>query len=127
MSTVLDVRTVFNPQPKSKFFAAPAEIRYEIYAYLLPEQMHLSLCEKGFRLLPCAQRDKDDDPDCFGQRTNNANLLTNPLADPIYALRLRSSWGSHWRCEETAIQLQNNRETKYNNITMALFLVCKQM
>ncbi|KAH7347073.1 hypothetical protein BKA66DRAFT_477783 [Pyrenochaeta sp. MPI-SDFR-AT-0127] len=119
---------LFNPQSESAFFSAPTEIRHAIYAYLLPEHIHLSLREEKFRFSPCVQLDEDDDPDCFTRRTNDANIFTNPRAsDPIYALRLTSSWDSHWRCEEAATRTQTDYGIDCNSIATALFLTCKRM
>ncbi|KAH7345840.1 hypothetical protein BKA66DRAFT_554916 [Pyrenochaeta sp. MPI-SDFR-AT-0127] len=108
-----------NPQLQSKFFAAPAEIRFAIYAYLIPRRIHLSF-KKGFRPLPCVQRDEDGDANCLVRKTNNDCFTTKPcVSDPIFLRRLRSSWGSHWRCEE-------QHPWQFDNLAMPLFRVCKR-
>ncbi|KAF2865233.1 hypothetical protein BDV95DRAFT_612827 [Massariosphaeria phaeospora] len=122
----------FDPQLSSKFISAPAEIRRAIYAHLIPSQIHLSLGEKGLlRLAPCVQHDNDGDADCINQRTNDAGLVVwrdvyarGPDPDPIQALRLRSSWGPHWRCEE---QMRRGCSRESDRTVMSLLLVCKRM
>ena len=129
MSAGLNMGTSVDPQLESKFFVAPAEIRRAIYVHLIPDQIHLFLHERGLRLSACVQRDEDGDPDCIKRRSNKTNLLTDPHAsDPIYALRLRSSWGSHWRCEESVMRMrEKDCETDCNIAAMALLPVCKRM
>jgi hypothetical protein len=128
MSAGLNIHQSFDSQHQCKFFAAPAEIRYAIYAHLIPDRIHLSLCEKGFRLSPCAQRDRDGSPNCINQESNDRNSIrVRHAEDPIYVRRLRSSWGSHWRCEETAIQMEEERKMNWDNTAIALLLVCKRM
>ncbi|KAF2265278.1 hypothetical protein CC78DRAFT_205757 [Lojkania enalia] len=115
--------TLFSPQ----FFALPAELRRAIYTYFIPDQIHLSIREKKFRVSTCVQHDKDGGPDCTDRRSNKIDLITNPMSDPICGRRLRSSWGPHWRCEESAMQMREDHEIGYNITMMALFLVCKRM
>jgi hypothetical protein len=127
MSTGLNLYKSFDPQHQCKFFAAPAEIRYAIYAYLIPDRIHLSFREKRFRLSLCIQRDQDGAPNCINRQSNAANLVGDGEKDSIYARRLRSSWGSHWRCEEIAIQMEEECEMNWDNTAKALLLVCKRM
>ncbi|KAF2789376.1 hypothetical protein K505DRAFT_284515 [Melanomma pulvis-pyrius CBS 109.77] len=129
MSAGLDMGTSVDPQHECKFFVAPAEIRRAIYAHLIPDQIHLFLHEKRLRLSACMQRDKDDHPDCYNRRSKEAHPPNDrDVPDPNYPLRLRSSWGSHWRCEETAKRIREMAcETNCTIAATALFLVCKRM
>ncbi|KAH7076787.1 hypothetical protein BKA63DRAFT_290200 [Paraphoma chrysanthemicola] len=118
-----------NSQTKSAFFTAPTEIRHAIYAYLLPDRTHLYLRDGKPWFSPCVQDEEDADPDCFRQRMHVAGCITNPFAansDCLYAHRLMSSWGPHWRCEETATEMQNSRRMSSDAIPRALFLTCKR-
>jgi hypothetical protein len=66
-----------------------------------------------------AYSDEDSDPNCFNRRTEDNRFTTKPRSsDSACVRRLRSSWGSHWRCEEDRIT---------NDLTIPLLLVCKRM
>jgi hypothetical protein len=117
--------SLINPQLQSKFFTLPTEIRYAIYAHLIPETIHLSLDERGLRLSPCVQRDGDGDPECWKRRSNHELLHKHPDADPIYLNRLRSTWGEHWRCEEATVPVQEGTDS--DNHVNRLSFVCKRM
>jgi hypothetical protein len=118
--------SLINPQLQSKFFTAPAEIRFAIYAYLVPETVHLFLSERGLRLSLCVQRDQDDHPDCANRMPNSEKLnIDYPHVGPIYVARLRSTWGEHWRCEEASAQIQYDKN--FDKCADPLLLVCKQM
>jgi hypothetical protein len=127
-TAALNMNSSFDPQRQCKLFAAPTEIRFAIYAYLILDRMHLSLREKGFRLSSCVQRDRDGDHYCIHRRSIDAN--NNPRdtnRDPIYARRVESKWSEHWRCEEAAIEMDGDCNTNCDNTLMALLSVCKQM
>ncbi|KAF2650552.1 hypothetical protein K491DRAFT_128108 [Lophiostoma macrostomum CBS 122681] len=124
----LEMDTLIDPQLKSKFFALPAELRVAIYAYSVPDQLHIFLREDGFfRFLRCMQRGKDDDPDCESQRSNDKEIWKDPSSDPVCGRRLRSSWGPHWRCEEYAMQMQEADEARHATTMVTLFHVCKRI
>ncbi|KAF2176893.1 hypothetical protein K469DRAFT_812277 [Zopfia rhizophila CBS 207.26] len=112
--------TSINPQLKSKFFVSPAEIRRAIYVHFIPDQIHLFLHKKGLGLSACVQRDKDGHPNCIERCSSTYPLTYPPASCSIYTLRLRSSWGSHWRCEESV-------KTDGNITAEALLLACKRM
>ncbi|KAH7086984.1 hypothetical protein FB567DRAFT_56509 [Paraphoma chrysanthemicola] len=118
-----------NSQTKSAFFTAPTEIRHAIYAYLLPDRTHLCLSDGKPWFSPCVQDEEDADPGCFRQRMHVTGCITNHFAansDSLYAHRLMCSWGPHWRCEETATEMQNSRRMGGDAIPRALFLTCKR-
>ena len=127
-STELNVNTSFDPQLQSKFFALPAELRLAIYAYFIPDQLHIFPHEeRSFRFSGCVQQEEDEDPDCRSQRSNDLEIWKYPASDPICGRRLRSSWGPHWRCEESAMQMGEAYEKGHDATMMSLFLVCKRM
>jgi hypothetical protein len=113
----------FNPQLQSKFFASPTEIRHAIYAHIIPDGVHLLLCDNTFRLLPCVQRANDGDPDCDSRKSHDDVPDSNTL-DTLYPRRLQSSWGEHWRCEENMLKKRGKDDI---NIATALLCVCKLM
>jgi hypothetical protein len=127
-TAALTMNSSFDPQRQCKFFAAPTEVRYAIYTYLIPDRMHLSLREKGFRLSSCVQREKDGHPSCGYMRSNDADITPGcELRDPFYARRIGSKWGEHWRCEEAAIEMDGGSNTNCDNTLMFLHSVCKRM
>jgi hypothetical protein len=100
-------------QAQSKFLNTPTEIRDAIYAYLIPNQIHLFRGEAGIRSSLCIHRDSDGDPDCASR------AAVQGLEGALYSHRLRSSWGEHWRCEEHA------QEVCGETMMMGLSLTCK--
>jgi hypothetical protein len=117
-----------DPQHQCKFFAAPTEIRQVIYAHLIPDRIHLSLCKNEIRLSACVQRDKDDNPDCMYMQLDGADILSDShLKDAVYARRVQSSWGPHWRCEEAAYHMEEDCKTNYSETAMVLLRLCKRM
>jgi hypothetical protein len=116
----------FHPQQQCPFFAAPIEIRDAIYAHLIPDRIHISLNKTDIRLSRYVQRDEDGDADCHSREDINFVRACRGKG-PLYIRRLRSEWGPHWRCEETAIQMEEGCKMNNDSTTMALFLVCKRM
>jgi hypothetical protein len=45
----------------------------------------------------------------------------------LYEQRFRSSWGSHWRCEEYPMQKQEDHGKECDTTMVALFSVCKRV
>jgi len=86
--------TTVDVQAQSRLFIAPTEIRQAIYAYLVPDRVHL-ICYNGtFRLVSCAQRADDDDPDCTSRDWCDSSLRLKSR-HPLYARRLQLPWGEH--------------------------------
>ncbi|KAG6041221.1 hypothetical protein E4U41_005504 [Claviceps citrina] len=91
-------------QHQSPLLRLPAELRRHIYAYIVPEQAHLFHDERGnIRAATCVTPSPSSaDHYCFDRRS---------LGDPstaVWARRLRSPWGRHWRCEEVAKRLHRH-------------------
>lgn len=122
----------FNKQHQSAFFTTPTEIRHAIYANIVPDQIHVSCREtddrisgRGLRFSPCVQLEKDGDADCIKQRASKADWNADMNSwSPTFLRRLQSSWGPHWRCEETLFHANDNCTIK--NALAPLF-VCKRM
>lgn len=121
-----ELTTSFDPQLQSKFFTSPTEIRHAIYAYLIPDRIHISCGKSGLRLLSCVQREKDDDASCFNQRKKKEGgyYQNESQNDPIHLRRLNSIWSTHWRCEEAVLESQPDRD--FRTAIVPLF-VCKRM
>jgi hypothetical protein len=68
MSAASEICMSFDPQLQSKFPASPTEIRHAIYAYLIPDRVHLSLYDTTLRIIPCVQRANDADPNCDSRK-----------------------------------------------------------
>jgi hypothetical protein len=124
--------SLINPQLESKFFAVPAEIRYIIYAYLVPQDIHIFLKKGKLNLSPCVQRGSDNDPNsALKRRTVGLKSELGPwVEDPIYAARLRSLWAEHWRCEDVVTGNVAGNEDDDGGLDRGahpLMVVCKQM
>jgi hypothetical protein len=57
---------------------------------------------------------------------SDRQTLDDWFSDTMWARRLRSSWGPHWKCEEVALRTDDNYEAAYG-INTAVLLVCKRM
>ncbi|KAF2180468.1 hypothetical protein K469DRAFT_753425 [Zopfia rhizophila CBS 207.26] len=119
------------PQLESTLLLTPAEIRHGIYLYLLPDRIHVRLRGDKFCLSACLEPGRGGDEDGSKPFTYvSANTLDgherkfsrNGFSDPVWARRLRSTWGPHWKCEENV--LDKYFESKFN---ATLLLVCKRM
>lgn len=111
--------------------SAPPEIRRAIYALLLPSHVHLSQSPQGRpRLSTCLEPPVGVgiyalDPD----EPARSDLVppgfypspeSSTYDDPRNVPRLRSPWGPHCPCEETARMACDNR-------LLTLLAVCKKM
>lgn len=105
-----------DPQAKSQFFSFPAEIRDAIYAYLVPNAVHVFMRECNAVISTCLEPNIGADLSGW-ERKPDPRLDDRSDADAVWGRRLRSSWGPHWRCEEVA----------QTTTVMALFSVCKRM
>jgi hypothetical protein len=120
--TRVNMPSSLDPQLQCALLSAPTEIRYAIYAYIIPKRVHLILDDCSLRLSPCVQHVGDDDPECTPRQYHDISLNDDQRTEhPLRARRLCSPWGDHWRCEEEL--LENDSEMNTN----MLFLVCKLM
>jgi hypothetical protein len=113
-------------QSQSRLLQALAEIRHEIFSYILPAQFHLYLQDDKLCLLTCLELDKNkrssnsfQEPKSYpydGQKRSH-DKYHGP--DYVWARRIESSWGPHWTCEEN-IQIGNMS-------AMSLLLSCERM
>jgi hypothetical protein len=93
---------------KSRLFSLPLEIRRQIYGCLLPHGVHAYLDRDNPRLSAC------NEPCASGgdghERRDEDEWRKNTIVCPIWERRLQSTWGSHWRCEEMALDLLKNHD-----------------
>jgi hypothetical protein len=101
-------------------FLAPIEIHHALYAYLIPGGVHLFLRQGKARFTACVEPSPSDDLDGFERRTTGYFL-----SDTIWARRLRSSWGLHWKCKETLSRMNDNEDAWIT--TSVLLLACKRL
>ena len=83
----------------------PLETRWEIYYYLTSSAVHIFLRDGTFFMSTCVVSIKHDDQDlCGEERMTTGDVWT----DTIWMRRIRSTWGSHWQCEELALRRRQN-------------------
>lgn len=99
----------------SKLLLTPLEIRLQIYQPLLPNQLHVRLQASDLLLSRCLGSDRyGEDGGAQSLDVNGPDtLLAHPSLDycddalvRVWAPRLGSAWGPHWRCEEKAETLR---------------------
>lgn len=128
MSTDPVTRASIDPQLGSGLFLAPIEIRYAIYVHFVPNRVHVFFRQGKIHLSMCVEPSPAGDHDGSDRKTTGSDrqTLDDWFLDSIWARRLRSSWGPHWKCEEVALRTDDNYEAACG-INMAVLLVCKRM
>ena len=121
MSTHPVIRASVDLQLGSRLFLAPYDIRRAIYVHLITNQIHVFLRQGKIHLSVCVEPSPAGDHYGFERRTSG-----DWSSDTIWARRLRSSWGPHWKCEEVASRINDNYEAAYG-INVVVLLVCKRM
>ena len=96
------------PQQESRLCNVPVEVRHAIYAYLIPEDIHLTLHDDTLHLLPCSREEDDDD-------------------GYYYKQQYQSLWSTHWVCESITKGRKVFPEEEGQKLPVALFLACKKM
>lgn len=115
-----------NLQLGSRLFSAPLEIREAIYEYLVPDGVHVYLHRDNLRLSRCVQPHLGDD--LWGGERQEADSPYSGAAtfsDPVWARRLRSSWGPHWKCEEKMLGTHRSRQTVHD-VDISSLYACKR-
>ncbi|GAB0134945.1 hypothetical protein EsDP_00003297 [Epichloe bromicola] len=90
-----------DPQLQSVLAQLPAEVRRQIYAHIVPAQAHLYQDQGNIHVATCITPRPSNDHYCFDRRS-----LGDPSTE-VWARRLQSPWGGHWRCEEVAKRLHH--------------------
>lgn len=110
-----------NPQLKCRVLSTPLEIRRMIYTYLFPHGIHARLHQGTFHLSPCIEPCTNNGP--YG---DNRHPAVSSPGNPVYKRRLQSSWGTHWRCEEVALGIEDAPEVS-RKVDMAILLACRKV
>ncbi|KAG5973604.1 hypothetical protein E4U58_004767 [Claviceps cyperi] len=110
-------------QPQSPLAQLPAELGRQIYAYIAPAQVHLYRHNNTICAATCITPTPSSDYYCFDRRS---------LGDPptaVWARRLASPWGEHWRCEEVAKRLHHDtpHATTPHDTAVALMASCRRI
>lgn len=92
-----------NPQPASRLFTSPLEIRRAIYIHLINTAgIHVVRTEQGIlRLSACVG------PDLYAGHTGDER---DTPCRTRRGRRLASSWGPHWECEESVLRTMGELE-----------------
>jgi hypothetical protein len=118
-------------QQNSRLLLLPAEIRHEIFQYLVPSEVHLRWLDSGYVFSECLRPPgpRDDKDMMMGSVTWELHDIYeddgpfDERDETVLARRLLSSWGCHCKCEEVATGENNDRRGLYT----APALVCRTM
>lgn len=121
------------PTLESTLLLAPLEIRNEIYALLIPNQFHTSLQGEAFCLARCIEPRQDNDEsksrhivhdplNALLRDESNYCIRADNASTPLWAARLKSTWGPHWGCKEAAVDRSSE-----NYSSVSLLLVCRRV
>ncbi|KAH3950607.1 hypothetical protein HBH53_072160 [Parastagonospora nodorum] len=102
------------PQTNSRLLQAPYDIQRQIFNYLLPRDVHVFMHEDILRISECVGCPEADEYYSGLEREKDVGY-------DVWARRLKSTWGRHWKCEETM------REGKANIDMYVLLTTCKKL
>ncbi|KAH5130171.1 hypothetical protein HBH70_194970 [Parastagonospora nodorum] len=111
-----------NPQLRSRLFGLPLELRQTIYSYLFPGGVHAYFRHDKLRLSACLQ------PDPYKYSSGAEHVVCpEPFEPPDsrYLLRLGSTWGPHWECEEAVMGVNQSPETS-TGTELEMLHVCRR-
>ncbi|KAF2472458.1 uncharacterized protein BDR25DRAFT_341858 [Lindgomyces ingoldianus] len=118
----------FNTQLQSPFFTTPSELRDAIYDHLIPPRAHIILRNQRLQFSACVRRNGEDWPLHTGPDPIVKGKCRT-AADHLLWERLRSPWGSHFRCEEVANGSEDSQQ-EFEGETMVWMnptRVCRRM
>lgn len=110
-----------DPQVKSHLLLAPLEIRQAIYALLVEDGVHLFLRQGQVSLSPCVGAILDTRHSAERATTGDED------SDTVWARRLDSSWGTHWKCQEAALATEQHPCNEATRALKTNLLICKRM
>ncbi|KAH7401210.1 hypothetical protein BKA66DRAFT_405926 [Pyrenochaeta sp. MPI-SDFR-AT-0127] len=91
------------PEPHTTLLLSPSEIRYEMYAYLIPDRVHVHRRGDKLCLSRCIETllvKEEDGSQAVVNTCSNApdgyERQKGECPSPVWARRLRSAWGPHW-------------------------------
>lgn len=101
-------------QQQPRLLEVPYDVRRQIYDYIVPSSVHIWCVGGVIRLFSCvphpAADPKDPGKECKEGLPLGEDEWNNSHTE-IWAARLQSSWGPHWKCEEKASELAQGSDT----------------
>jgi hypothetical protein len=92
--------------PQSAFLRLPAELRHEIYSYVLPNDIHMRLQGEKCFMAACIEYSSpwhnSKWADGYERERSDGSNLGYHVEKAVFVRRLQSTWGPHWMCEENA-------------------------
>lgn len=116
-----------NKQTQSILFRAPFDVRRMIFSYSCPSAVHVHIKNDKVVISECVSPDAIHDQSDGSDRKADLpppGRRWDREDDYLYAQRLMSTWGPHWRCEEAARRQQ--RDLKPSTL-LSMLDVCKLM
>jgi hypothetical protein len=96
------------------FLKIPYDVRRQIYDHIVPSSVHMWTTGGVTRLFSCvtppAAAHGDLDKECQ-EGLSFEEAERDESHTKTWAARLQSAWGPHWKCEEKANELVDNRDT----------------
>jgi hypothetical protein len=114
-------RGSINPQLESKLWQMPVEIRHAIYSNIATNEVHVFIRKGQLCLSKCIMEEHIDGIGGYSFK----DPIFKPF-DPISARRLSSSWGTHWKCEEIAMRM-NETHPDANDARLLILRTCKRL
>ncbi|KAK3317196.1 hypothetical protein B0T19DRAFT_479326 [Cercophora scortea] len=113
----------------SPFFSFPLEIRRAIYSSLeFPNAIHVFLRNGKVALSICVEPETGGYGDNGAERRPEGCDQEESTTELVWARRLQSTWGAHWRCDEIAQGISSDGSGDSPDRTiMAVLSVCKRM
>jgi hypothetical protein len=105
-----DISAQTMSQPQSALLRLPAELRHEIYSYILPDDIHILLQGEKCFMAACVERSNPwHSKWATGhEREPKGRNVDYRKKNAVFARRLQSTWGPHWVCEENVFGLHQN-------------------
>lgn len=115
-----------NPQENCRLLNTPLEIRLRIYhyIYIAPHGVHASI--QGGRLVFSTCVQPSPNADLYGGERRGLLKPGSDYEHPLYAPRLRSTWGPHWKCEEMALKI-NHSKLVLKRACLDVLNVCRRL
>jgi hypothetical protein len=120
-----------DPQCASALIQLPYDVRRVILDLLVPPAVHLHRHKGNIVASMCVSSNAIYNQDLGSERKED--LLPDedgwiPYENNcIWARRLRSTWGPHWRCEERALRLNTRRTASRLLLFCPLLGVCRKL
>jgi hypothetical protein len=121
-----------HPQCASALIQLPYDVRSAILDLLVPPAVHLYRHKGNIVASICVSSDTIYRQDLGSERKEGLEAAdSNGYVDYentcIWARRLRSTWGPHWRCEERALRLNTSRTASRLYTFCPLLGVCRKL